>query len=286
MKMIVTHPGSAHRDDFLACCILVAKYWLPIQRREATEADLADPGILVVDTGGEYDQERGNFDHHQFPSDHPPICALSLVLKFLGVYEDARNFYEWLEPTEWFDSRGPHVTAEWLGVPRALLNRISSPIDVSLLRRFAQRRELRSGDVIWEMMLMIGEDLLLYLKSLRSRLDFIAEHAQFLKVTSGNKSLSVLYLPRTETMSDDPSSSVGRFIEQQGETVDGVIYPDRRGSGYGLGRYEDCARLDFTRISAEHDVHFAHVRGFVAKTSATDLERLLALVKKAWIDLE
>jgi hypothetical protein len=36
--------------------------------------------------------------------------------------------------------------------------------------------------------------------------------------------------------------------------------------------------LDFTRIATEPDVHFAHARGFVAKTSASDVERLQALV--------
>ena len=82
-------------------------------------------------------------------------------------------------------------------------------------------------------------------------------------------------------MPDDPSSGLIRYIESTGRKVAGLIYPDRRGSGFGLSRHEDCSRLDFTRIDGEPDVHFAHARGFVAKTSATNLDRLKELVSKA-----
>lgn len=281
MKAILTHPGSAHKDDFLACCVLVARYVLPVWRREPQAADLLDPGILVVDVGGEHEPGRGNFDHHQFPADHEPICALSLVLKHLGLYEDARRFCEWLEPAEWFDSRGPFATADWLGIERGLVNRLSSPIDITLLRRFAQKRELGPGDPVWEVMRMIGEDLFMYLRSLRERIDFVAANSEFLEVGKDGEAVRVLFLPRTDPMPDDPSSGLARYLVSAGEKVEGLIYPDRRGAGYGLSRHEDSERLDFTRIAEEADVHFAHARGFVAKTSATSLDRLIELVDRA-----
>lgn len=281
MKAVLTHPGSAHKDDFLACCLLVARYQIPIWRRDPEAADLADPGILVVDIGGEHEPDRGNFDHHQFPADHPPICSLSLVLKHFEIYEDARAFCEWLEPTEWFDSRGPFATADWLGVERSLVNRFSSPVDITLLRRFAQKREHQPGEVIWEMMRMIGEDLFMYLRTLRERIDYVAEHARIFEVGEGAAAVRLLYMPRTDPMPDDPSAGLARYLDQVGQKVEGLIYPDRRGAGYGLSRHEDSERLDFTRIAGEPDVHFAHARGFVAKTSATELDRLLELARKA-----
>ena len=207
--------------------------------------------------------------------------ALSLVLQDLGLYEDARSFCEWLEPAEWFDTRGPFATAEWLGVDRSLVNRLNSPVDITLLRRFAQKRELGPGDPIWEVMRMVGEDLFMYLRTLRERLDYVAEKATFLDVGEGDDSVRILFMPRTDPMPDDPSSSLGRYIESVGEKVDGLIYPDRRGEGYGLSRHDDSALLDFTQIVDEVDVHFAHARGFVAKTSATSLERLTELVEQA-----
>ena len=110
-SLILTHPGGSHKDEFLACCLLIAKHGAPVVRREPTPDDLVDPAVAVVDVGGEHTPELGNFDHHQFPKDHPPVCALSLVLQQLGVYDDARAFCDWLEPAEWFDTRGP-VDAE------------------------------------------------------------------------------------------------------------------------------------------------------------------------------
>lgn len=280
MKAILTHPGSAHKDDFLACCLLVSKYELPIWRREPEPGDLGDPEILVVDVGGEHDPARGNFDHHQFPTDHPPVCSLSLVLQYFGLYGDALAFCEWLEPTEWFDSRGPFATAEWLGVERSVVNRLVSPVDITLLRRFAQKRELGPGDPVWEVMRMVGDDFFMFLRTLRERIDYVAGHARMIEV-GGGPPLKVLYMPRTDPMPDDPSSGLARYIDQTGEKVDALVYPDRRGPGFGLSRHEDSPHFDFTRIAGEADVHFAHARGFVAKTSATSLDRLLELVGMA-----
>ena len=79
---------------------------------------------------------------------------------------------------------------------------------------------------------------------------------------------------------------LGRFLASIGkaEQVAGLVYPDRRGSGYGLSRHNDHPALEFTRIEGEDDVHFAHARGFVAKTSAVDENRLQELVQAAWRD--
>ena len=137
VRYILTHPGSAHKDDFLACSILADIHQAPIVRREPVAEELEDPSVCVVDVGGEYSPERNNFDHHQFPADSAPACALTLILKHIGIYEDARRFCEWLEPTEWFDTRGPVETAQWLGIEREVLHQLNSPIDITLLRRFA-----------------------------------------------------------------------------------------------------------------------------------------------------
>ncbi|SKB00574.1 Uncharacterised protein family (UPF0160) [Prosthecobacter debontii] len=284
LTRILTHPGGSHKDELLACSLLTAVHRVPIERREPTEADLADPTIAVVDVGGEHAPERHNFDHHQFPADHPPICALSLVLQHLGVYEDARQFCDWLEPAEWFDTRGPNTTAKWLGIGRDALSRLSSPIDITLLRRFAQARLLQPGEPLWEILTYIGQDLLDYLRDLRSRLDFIAQNATFWSLPGSD--LKVLFLPRTDPLPDDPSAGIGRYLESIGksDTVAALVYPDRRGAGYGLTRHNDSPLYDFTRISTQPDVHFAHARGFVAKTSAVDQSRLRELLHLSLFD--
>ena len=281
---ILTHPGGSHKDEFLACCLLIARYGAPLTRREPTTEDLEDATIAVVDVGGEHAPERGNFDHHQFPKDHPPLCALSLVLQHLGVYDDARAFCDWLEPAEWFDTRGPVETARWLGIDREQLSKLNSPIDTTLLRRFAKVATLDPGEPLWEIMRWIGADLLDYLAELRKRLDFIASVGEFWEIESPDGPFQVLFLPRTEPMPDEPSAGLSRFIDghPDGGNVVGLVYPDRRGSGFGLSRHNDHPRLDFTRIQDCEDVHFAHARGFVAKTSATDPQRLRDLLSRSW----
>jgi len=281
--ILLTHPGGAHKDEFLACSVLLAVNPVPILRREPTPADLADPSVAVVDVGHVHDPALNNFDHHQLPRDHAPLCALSLVLQHLGLYEDARQFCEWLEPAEWFDCRGPMDTARWLGVERHVIGKLHSPIDGTLLRRFALASRLSPGDPLWEMMRLIGEDLLAYVRSLRERLDFIARHAELWTLDDVAGSPCALFLPRTDPLPADPSAALERYVETRGlgDRVLGLVSPDRRSGGYGLSRHRDNARLDFTRIAGEADVHFAHARGFVAKTSATAPDRLRHLLRLA-----
>jgi hypothetical protein len=283
-SFIVTHPGSAHKDDFLACCVLLAVHPVAIWRREPTPDDLERGDVFVVDAGGEHDANRRNFDHHQFDKHHPPICALSLVLQDLGLYEDALLFCDWLETAEWMDARGPVVTAAQLGVDRDVLSRLNSPIDLSLIRRFSHSEHLSPGETLWEVMRWIGEDLVSYLGALRERLQFLQETVEFwtLESSSGER-FEALFLPRTEPMPADPSFGIERFLEQHGADgrVVALVYPDRRGPGYGLSRHRDSPRLDFSPLELEADVHFAHKQGFVAKTSATSPDRLKELLAKA-----
>ncbi len=276
IRQILTHPGSAHKDELLACAVLAGVHGVPIVRREPTQEDLDDESVAVVDVGGHHDPAKRNFDHHQFPVEAPPCCALSLVLMDLGVYDDARSFCDWLETTERFDVTGPNSTAAWLGVERDVLARLNSPLDVTLLRRFAKCQRLEPGEPLYEVMRWVGADLIEYLHSLRERLRFVGEHAEIWEV----EGLKVLFLRRTEPMPAEPSAGIGRYLEEVGlgKEVAALVYPDRRGAGYGLSRHNDDPRFDFTRIEAEADVHFAHARGFVAKSSATDLGRLRELL--------
>ncbi len=282
---ILTHPGGAHKDDLLAVCALIAEHGAPVVRRVPTDADLRDAGVAVVDVGGEHAPERMNFDHHHFPREHPPTCALSLVLEHLGLYEDARVFCDWLEPAEWFDSRGPKKTAEHLGVPRRAISQLNSPIDMTLLRRFAAKTELGEGDPLYEYMRFVGQDLLDYLRTSHERLAFADAHVKRWSVDQGGESIEAVFLPRTDPLPDEPSGSLAGYVRAHalGEVIAALVYPDRRGEGYGIQRYEDHPQLDFSRVEGEDDVHFAHKSGFMCKTSATDPQRLKALIAAAWI---
>lgn len=281
---IVTHPGGSHKDDLLAACVLASIHGCPIVRRDPTPAELADPEVAVVDIGGSHDPARSNFDHHHFPREHPPTCALSLVLDHLGLYQDALQFCDWLETAEWFDSRGPNKTGEWLGVPRRAISQLNSPIDMTLLRRFGQATRLEPTDPLYAYMKMVGDDLLEYLRVARERLDYIAHRVQRWSIPCGTDRIEVLFLPRSAPAADEPSSMLGSYIRfnKLDTVIAAIVYPDRRGDGFGIGRYEDHPSLDFSLVEGQPDVHFAHKSGFMCKTTASDPARLQELVTLAW----
>ena len=281
IRQIVVHPGGAHKDDFLACALLIAENEVPIFRREPSKDDLEDVEIAVVDVGLEWDESKMNFDHHQFPRDAEPLCALSLVLKHLGVYDETRKFCDWLEVAEYIDTRGPNDTAKWLGVEREAMSKLNSPIDITLLRRFASVTEHQPGQPIYEVMKMVGEDLIKFVRGMKNQLAYLAENTEIWEMGFGKK---VLFMPRAEPLNEDGAMGMGRYVEDLGlkDEVVAMVYPDRRGEGYGMSRFNDDKRMEFTKVGEEADVHFAHNKGFIAKTSASETGRLKELLEMVW----
>ena len=276
ISSIITHPGGAHKDDFLACSVLLYKSPVSIFRREPSSSDLDDLSIAVLDVGGEHKPEKLNFDHHQFPRDHVPTCALSLVLQYLEIYEDAREFCPWLEVTEWFDCRGPKDTAEWLDMDRETLAKLNSPLDITLLKNFAAQTEHHPGEPVWEVMRMIGSDLVKFITNLRSKLNEVSKFTEVWNLKKEGDEFKILFLPRNDSLPDDASDVLGYQVRSLGleDEIIAILSPDSRGDGYGMRRYNDDTRMDFCKLENESDVHFTHARGFIAKTSAVDKGRL------------
>ena len=276
IKTIITHPGGAHKDDFLACSVLLSTHSVSIFRRDPTEQELDDPEVAVVDIGHQHDPKLNNFDHHQLPRDHEPTCALSLVLQKFEIYEDTKEFCSWLETTEWFDCRGPHDTAEWLGVDREAMAKLNSPLDVTMFQAFARQKEHHPGEPVWEVMKMMGTDLVQYVTGLRGRINQVAKIEEFWDLGQGEDMIKVAFVPRTEPEVEEASGGLAWRIKELGleEEVVAMVYPDSRGEGYGMRRYNDSPVVDFSKLSEEPEVHFTHNRGFIAKTSCTEISRL------------
>ena len=280
IKTIITHPGGAHKDDFLACSVLLSNHPVSIFRRDPTEQELENPEVAVVDIGHQHDPELNNFDHHQLPRDHEPTCALSLVLQKFEIYEDTKEFCSWLETTEWFDCRGPHDTAEWLGVDREAMAKLNSPLDVTMFQAFAKQKEHHPGEPVWEVMKMMGTDLVQYVTGLRGRINQVAKIEEFWDLGQGEDMIKVAFVPRTEPEVEEASGGLAWRIKELGleEEVVAMVYPDSRGGGYGMRRYDDNLALDFSQLAEQPDVHFTHNRGFIAKTSTTEVSRLKELL--------
>jgi hypothetical protein len=283
IKKIITHPGGAHKDEFLACCVLLANDSVSILRQEATEQDLMDPQVVVVDVGHRHEPQLNNFDHHQFPRDAEPTCSLSLVLSKLGIYEDARSFCPWLEVAEWFDCRGPNDTADWLGLDREVVGKLNSPIDITILQGFAKHVEHNPGEPIWEVMQMMGQELVEYITGLRGRIDEVSKIEEVWVLNHGDEEFKVIFAPRSNPSIEEVSGALGWRVKELGleEEVYVMVYPDGRGQGYGMKRFNDREEIDFSRIEKESDVRFAHARGFIAKVEAVGIDRLKELIMKS-----
>ena len=93
-----------------------------------------------------------------------------------------------------------------------------------------------------------------------------------------------LFMPRTDPMPEEASSGLGYHVEKlrlQNEIL-ALGYPDCRFTGHSMGRFNDDLRMEFTQLEGEADVHFTHARGFIAKTSSAEIERLKELVSLAY----
>ena len=283
IKKIITHPGGAHKDEFLACCVLLANDSVSILRQEATDQELKDPQVVVVDVGHRHEPQLNNFDHHQFPRDAEPTCSLSLVLSKLGIYEDARSFCPWLEVAEWFDCRGPNDTADWLGLDREVVGKLNSPIDITILQAFAKQTEHNPGEPIWEVMQMMGKELIEYITGLRGRIDEVSKIEEVWKLKHGGEEFKVIFARRTDPSIEEVSGALGWRVKELGleDEVYVIVYPDGRGQGYGMKRFNDREEIDFSRIEKESDVRFAHARGFIAKVEAVGIDRLKELIMKS-----
>jgi hypothetical protein len=284
IDQIITHPGGAHKDEFLACAILLAEHDVPVLRQDPTEEDLLNPATAVIDIGHRHEPDLYNFDHHQFARDAKPTCSLSLVLDHYGIYEDALSFCPWLEVAEWFDCRGPKDTSEWLGVDRETVGKLNSPLDITILQAFAKSAQHLPGEPIWELMKMIGEELLQYIRNLRIRIEEVARVAEVWELHHSEDSFKVMFVPRNQNQIEEVSGAMGWHIKELGleEDVVAMVYPDSRDEGYGMKRFNDCSEMDFSKIANNTSVRFAHARGFIAKVEQVEIGELKQLLFQAY----
>ena len=123
---------------------------------------------------------------------------------------------------------------------------------------------------------MMGTDLVQYVTGLRGRIDQVAKIEEFWDLGQGEDMIKVAFVPRTEPEVEEASGGLAWRIKELGleEEVVAMVYPDSRGEGYGMRRYNDSPVVDFSKLSEEPEVHFTHNRGFIAKTSCTEISRL------------
>lgn len=256
--MIITHPGQAHRDDFLSCCLLLAKYGGPIERRDPTSDELADEKIFIVDVGGEYNPLFRNFDHHQFERNHDPVCALTLVMQYMDL---DHSILPWFATTEILDSKGPFQFCSKVGITPDMLETLQSPIEGHMLRMFASFPQWEEDTALCLLMKYIGLSMIEYVEKVSNRITQLEQCTTYY-LPYNDSHIPVL---KATVSKEDPALGVELFCKRLKTQPVITITCDDRGPGYCLYRRNDDPRVDFSKIEGAPGVIFAHKNGFIAK---------------------
>ncbi|MDH3810008.1 MAG: MYG1 family protein [Desulfuromonadales bacterium] len=277
MYKIVSHPGSAHKDDFLSVSVLLATLeHAEIFRREPTEEDLNDPDTYVVDVGLELAPERHNFDHHQ---DRSLPCAFHLVMQHLGHHDAAMQMFAWYPHMSMMDVSGPYRTAEHLGVDSSVLFASSSPIDGYIISTYASLESLNAQNPLYNLMKSLGENMIALIGHKMERLERLKSEAKVIEI----KHLKAV----ASDIDNSPKLALElylRFLDD--ENIVMSITPSNRGDGWELLRLGDNTIVDFRVIENNQKILFVHGSGFLAKThTRLPMEEVVELACMAITDL-
>lgn len=257
MKKIITHTGRAHHDDFLAVCVALAHFGdVPVERRPATQYDLEDPEVLVLDEGYQYDVRLNNFDHHQRGSDEEPECTLSLLARH--IMHNNVNLYtalclsKWFKPLVIMDVAGPTGVSRHLGCDRGVVLALRSPIATTMLKLFEEGRLSR------DTLLMIGSDLIEGVTGVVLKQKELDDMVRIIHVGG---------VPGLRVDSDDCRGlAVWRDNNAPGAAFSITHDDPTRGEGWALTRFDNDPRIDLSRLQGLGNIIFAHKNGFLAKT--------------------
>lgn len=291
---IVTHFGKAHRDDYLACCCVVFHEYTrgrlcSIERRLAGSSDLESCETWVIDTGGHYDQELRNFDHHQSDAQLDGVCALDLVLRFLlgpQTYASFRVVSPWLRLTAIHDTKGLNAAAAESGVGVKSYVSTRSPVEKVMLDLFSELPVVLPESTLMCIMRETGRALLTEANNVTTDIpeSLLSAPAPF--VHAGLRVWDI----RGVTMESDVAALAWVNKLASGKSVDVVV--SRNGAAAGVRLYRQAwatAKLDLSRASERPGVRFVHKNGFYAilsdELSDDDIMGLLAVSASKTVSL-
>lgn len=282
MPTIFTHGGNAHRDEFIACSIILAKEhgnsglcWQVSRVLQFNPAD-ASEFDYVVDIGGIYDPNALRFDHHQ---DTTLPCSTSLVLKYFNLLDDAYAWYPWVEFTDIVDVKGPVAAATWLDARVSTLARLLSPVERALLNQFSRVTTVKSGSTLYDLMVIVGNDIVSGLQLMVGRLSLL-ERKAVVEWSEGTP--AVIYF-LDDVLDPELALRMFRFKHAKGASI-GVVR-NNRGDGWRLFRFEDTAGVNFKKIETHPEIEYVHGTGFMATTkskcSTATLQHLIRIVRES-----
>jgi len=260
MSKIITHPGSAHLDDFLSICLVIEKYGNidEINRREPTEEEIKDPSIWKLDVGEKNDPNIRCYDHHQGLRYD---CTLSLLLKEWKLWKKAKRVHEWLSIVVANDAIGPKEVTKILKVSFTALIRLDSFVERTILDLFKREKVIKKEDMLFSLMKSIGQNFFTYIGGYYTSLKEVEKNAEYKKIKGVQIIKCIDNVEHSSMLVRILNEKKRKKWENQRGGI--AIYPNKRVPGtIALRRYEDDKRVDFSRISNYDKVVFAHPKGF------------------------
>lgn len=284
MSYIVTHPSDAHLDDFLSCCLILAKEdnIIKIERREPTERELKDPSIWKVDIGKDYNTDLKIFDHHQRDWEE---CSFSLLLKFWNIWTDAINFYRWIETAVIFDSKGPTEARKRLRVDKFTAGRLESFIDRSTLELFSDQKTIENVNWLFSFMKIIGTKFFNNIEDYKTAMEIVKENSKITEI-SGVGIITCMYKKNGDISNKIFYKAMEDYKKEKIGLGGIAIYPNERPKGsVAIERFDDDNRIDFKDIPIGDGIVFVHANGFfmvLNNVGDYELEEIIRLgIKKS-----
>ncbi len=260
---IITHPGSAHFDEFFALSLILSLHQdteFTIERRDPTPDELANPDIWVVDIGEKHQPELKNFDHHQ---DITLCASFVLVADFLNL-TPSLSMLPWWEFKDKIDRFGPVKTGKEIGTDKLRIT--YSPFESWFLTLFSE-----TPNDVTALMRAFGHNIINEANSLSRQFNY---WKQCKTVQVKGKTVII-----GETENSDGAQEYNSTLSEPAAVI---ITHDSRGEGWKLCRFDNFPEVDFSKLSGHPDIKFAHKTGFVAKTyKRLPLEKLLDFIEKA-----
>ena len=282
MTVIITHPGSAHLDDFLSCCLVInkSKDITKIKRKEPDPSEVKDPNIWKLDVGEIHDPAKKCFDHHQKGMGEE--CTLSLLLKHWGAWSIANEVHRWLKYVVIKDASGPLEVIKQLEISYTIMGVLDSFVQRTILDHFREQRVIKKGHLLFSLMEIIGNHFF----------ELIDEYTTTLEEVNKKIEFEIIEGVQTVLCPDilGHSSTLVRIIkdkmrEKWPDLRGGIaVYPNKRVKGsIAIKRFENDPRVDFTRISDYEKVIYSHPEGFFISVEQIPEELLKKYIKDAII---
>ena len=266
LDKIITHSGTAHRDEFLACSILLASYNVSeIERKtEVSESELANSTIAVVDVGGSFDLELNNFDHHH---DENLPCSLHLVATAVFGRSDLSDVFVWWENVNVQDTEGFPTLARNYGLEPKQLQELMDPIGALLLKAFEEQSYFTKEHWLYWAMKAIGNNLI-------DAVNKFEKHLSAMRIDE-YEGIKVAFTTL--------KSNIARFSFARKNGLKIIVAPNERGKGFTLTRVDDAEGIDFRWCQGMENITFIHPNGFMCVVETDEPWNWGPYVRKATI---